>query len=134
MFKLIKILNSGVNVPENVKLPKSTSLEVKMGSALTLAGGSVANCGASAAPTYIAAQNAAAGESSVLCYAVSGNMLFETTVSAAPAALKIGDKVTLGTDADGAAVNVTATTTSGVATVIDLAGAKNAGDKITVKF
>lgn len=134
MFKLIKILNSGTNVPEPVKLPKPSTLSVKMGSALILADGAVANCTATAAPTYVAAQNAGTDAVSVLCYCVSENMLFETTVNAAPTALKLGDKVTLGIDADGSAVNVSATTVSGVATVVDLMGAASAGDKVTVKF
>ena len=134
MFKLIKILNSGANVPEPVKLPKSPSLGVKMGSALILSGGTVANCTPTTAPTYIAAQNAVSGEDKVLCYAVSPDMLFETTFNEPSESIVIGAKLTLGTDDEGSAVNVTADTLSGVATVVDLMGAINPGDKVTVKF
>lgn len=134
MFKLIKILNSGVNVPETVKLPKSASASIKLGSALTLIDGEVTSCSATSAPQYIAAQNAKIGEDSVLCYAVNENMIFETVFNASPDGVLLGHKVTLGTDADGATVCVTANTASGVATVTDLMGAKAAGDKVNVKF
>ena len=134
MFRLIKIVNSGVNVPEIFKIPKSTSLKVKVGTALTVSGGYAAMCTSTATPTHIAAENAGADKDTVFCYAVNGNMLFETTVSAKPTSLALGDKVTLGSDADSCTVNVTATTTSGVATIVDLMGAANAGDKVTVKF
>ena len=134
MFKLIKILNSGTNVPESVKLPKSPDLDVKMGSALILSGGTVANCTATTSPTYIAAQNAVNGEDKVLCYPISPDMLFETVFNEPSESVVIGAKVKLCTDDDGSAVNVSADTASGVATVVDLMGAKNAGDKVTVKF
>ena len=134
MFKLIKILNSGVNVPEPVRLPKSETASIKLGSALVLTDGEVASCSPTAVPEYVAAQNARSGESSVLCYAVNENMIFETVFSTSPDGIALGQKVTLGTDADGAAVCVTSTTSSGVATVIDLMGAKAAGDKVNVKF
>lgn len=134
MFRLIKIVNSGVNVPEIIKLPKPASLNVKAGTALTLSGGYVAMCTSTAAPTYIAAENADSSKDSVFCYAVNGNMLFETTFSAKPTSLAIGDKVTLGSDSNSCTVNVTATTTSGVATIVDLMNAANVGDKVTVKF
>lgn len=134
MFKLIKIVNSGVNVPEIIKLPKSSSLNIKMGSALTLSGGYASMCTATASPTHIAAENADTTKDSVSCYEVNSNMLFETVFSAAPTSLTLGDKVTLATDANNCTVKVSATTTSGVATIVDLMNAKAAGDKVTVKF
>ena len=134
MFKLIKIVNSGVNVPEPIKLRKSNSLNVKAGTALTISGGYVTMCTSTATPTYISLENAGTNKDSVYCYAVNGNMLFETTVSAKPTSLSVGDKVTLGSDAESNTSNVTATTSSGVATIVDLMNASNIGDKITVKF
>ena len=134
MFKLIKIVNSGVNVPEIIKLPKSTSLTVKMGSALTLSGGNVTMCSPTSVPTHIAAEDADASKNSVFCYAVCGNMLFETVFSASPASLALGDKVTLATDSSSCTGKVSATTASGVATIVDLMNAKASGDKVTVKF
>ena len=134
MFKLIKILNSGVNVPEISKLEKPSSLKIKRGSALILNGGLAANCSETQAPAYIAISDADNGTEEVVCHAVNSDMLFETTVNASPEALLIGNKVTLGKDSDSNICCVSATTASGVATIVDLMGAGKSGDKITVKF
>jgi hypothetical protein len=61
---------------------------------------------------------------------VESNQIFEAPITAAPTALNVGDKVTL---AD-TGLGVTATTQSGVATIVSLNGAANAGDKILVRF
>ncbi len=134
MFRLIKIENSGVNVPETLKLPKPASLAVKAGTALTLTGGYLTMCTSTSVPTHISLEAAGSDKSTVYCYAVNGNMRFETTVSANPSSLSLGDKVTLSSDANNCTVSVTATTTSGVATIVDLCNAKAIGDKVTVKF
>ena len=47
----------------------------------------------------------------------------------ASGALKIGDKVTIGSDSD----KVTATTTNGVATLVEITGTAS-GNAVTVKF
>ncbi len=133
MFKLIKIQNAGVNTPEPVKMSKGAS-KINIGSALVLNAGKVQAPAATAKPTYIALETAEAGKSEILCYEIFPNMLFETTVNASPSTLKAGDKVTLGFDGDSCASCVTATTSSGVATVAELLGASASGDKITVKF
>ncbi len=134
MFKLIRILHSGVNVPEPCRLPVTAETAYKAGSALKLTSGKADNCGATDAPAYIAAETLAADKkTTVLAYPITGGMLFETAVSAAPTALTIGSKVTLNVSGS-AAVGVTATATNGVATIVDLCGAAAAGDKVIVKF
>lgn len=133
MFKLIKILNSGVNVPELCRLPKDGG-SIKMGAALILNAGAVTSCPATSKPQYIAAQDANTEQSSVVCYPVAENMLFETKITADPSSLVIGNAVTLAADDDGETVYVSATTTSGIATVTDLSLTKAKGDSITVKF
>ncbi len=133
MFKLIKILNSGSNVPEPCRIPTG-GLAFKAGAALTVADGTAAPCGATQAPKFIAMANAEATDTDVICYPVTPDMLFSVKVQENPAALKLFDKVTLYVDSDGMATGVTATTSSGVATVTDLEGAEAAGDTITVKF
>lgn len=134
MFKLIKIQNSGVNVPEPQNLEKNESLTVKSGDALVIENGVAVPCSPTAAPTHIALASAKSGDTKLVAYAINENMLFETTVNADPTALTVGQKVTLGKDADDSASCVTATVSSGVATIVDLMGATNPGDKITVKF
>ena len=134
MFKLIKIQNSGVNVPEPQNLEKDESLTVKAGDALVIENGVAVPCSATAVPTHIAVANGKIGDKKLIAYTVNENMLFETTVNADPSGLAVGQKVTLGKDDDSSASCVTANTSSGVATIIDLMGAKNPGEKITVKF
>ncbi len=134
MFKLIKIQNTGVNVPEPVKMSKNTSAKINIGTALILKNGIVQSAGATETPTHIALENAALEEKKILCYEIYPNMLFETKVNADPAALKAGDKVTLDFDSDSCAAYVTATTASGVATIAEINDVIEAGNNITVKF
>jgi hypothetical protein len=134
MFKLIKIVNSGVNVPEPIRMPKASETVIKAGTLLTVNGGLLKNCTATATPTYVALADSPAGATEAVVAEINRNMYFEAPVTAEPDALAVGDKVTLAIDSDGAAYGVTATTSSGVATVVELAGANASGDKITVKF
>ncbi len=133
MFKLIKIKNSGVNTPEPLKMKKG-AVKINIGTALVINVGNVQPATATSKPTHIAFESAESGQSTILCYEIFPNMLFETTVNASPSSLKIGDKVTLGFDSDSCAACVTSTTASGVATIEELLGAAASGDKITVKF
>ena len=134
MFKLTKILNSGVNVPETTILPKPVSLKITCGSALVITDGYAAICQPTTKPTHIAIENTKDGSKKVFCYEVNSDMLFETNVKAVPTALSIGDKVTLATDDNNCASYISSTLTGGVATIVDLMGASAVGDKVTVKF
>ena len=134
MFKLIKIQNSGVNVPEPQKLEKPLTLTVKAGDALIIENGIAAACPLTTAPTHIAFSSGKYGDLYINAYAVNENMLFETYVNAEPTSLMLGQKVTLGKDSSNSVCCVSATTASGVATIVDLMEAESIGDKITVKF
>ena len=134
MFKLIKILNSGINVPEVVKLKASTSKSYVAGEALVLSSGIAVSAGATTKPTFIAAASAPKGTAEIAAYPISADMIFECTVSAAPTSLSRGSVVTLKLDTDSRAVGVSATTENGVATVYDTLNAKAAGDKLLVRF
>lgn len=134
MFKLIKIINSGANVPEPVRLSKASDTVIKEGTALTLSGGLIINCGASVAPKYIAFAAAPAGTTEVLCYEITEGMRFEAPTSVSPTAYTVGALLNLATDASGAAYGVGAVNASGVATVVTIDGASGIGDTVTVKF
>lgn len=135
MFKLIKILNSGVGVPEPIRIPKASDAEISIGDALTLSGGYASHCSSAVFPIFVAAAPARAErDTDVLVYPVFDNMLFEAPVSASPESLAVGDKVTLYVGQNGAATGITASKSGGVATIVDLQGATNIGDIITVKF
>ena len=132
MFKLIKIENARMNVPEPVFHEVTEDEAVVMGEALVLTGGKLTKCGATVKPEFIAMADCEAGAAKRLIPAarVEPNQLYEVPVQAAPTSLVEGSKVTLHTDG----LQVTATTTSGVVTVENLNGAAAAGDIIVVRI
>lgn len=132
MFRLIKIENARMNVPEPVFHEVTASEAVQLGEALVLTSGKLTKCGATAKPEFIAMADCAADAAKRLIPVarVEANQLYEVPVTAAPTSLVEGDKVTLHTDG----MQVTATTTSGVVTVESLNGAAAAGDTIVVRI
>ncbi len=134
MFKIVKIFNSGTAVPETVKLDATAATAYSRGAAVTVTSGKAAACGATTAPSFIIAQDHAADAGdTVLAYPVTADTVFEVPVGATPTSLAVGNAVTLNI-VDGQAVGVTATTASGVATILDLQGAAASGDLILVRF
>ncbi len=132
MFKLLKIENARLNVPEPEYLEATEDEAIEMGEALVLSGGKLTKCGATATPTFIAMGSVAADNAkrTIAVCRIEKNQVYEVPVTAAPTALKAGDKVTLHTDG----LQVTATTTSGVVTIVALNGATAAGDKVAVRI
>ena len=114
MFKLVRIQNAQMNVPEPEYLPCS-AITVAEGEALVLTSGKLAKCGATTLPTFIAAKSvtATAGEI-VPVFRVEPQQVWETEVSG----VTIGNKYTLADDALG----ITTVTTSGVALVTEVYG------------
>lgn len=132
MFRLLKIENARMNVPEPEYLDVTDAEAVDEGEALVLTSGKLTKCGATAAPQYIAmgVKTAADTSRTLPVCRVEKNQVYAVPVTAAPSALVAGSKVTLHTDG----LQVTATTTSGVVTVVDLNGATTAGDEIIVRI
>lgn len=132
MFKLIKIENARMNVPEPVFHEVTEDEAVVMGEALVLTNGRLTKCGATVKPEFIAMADCAADAAKRLIPAarVEPNQLYEVPVQTAPTSLVEGSKVTLHTDG----LQVTATTTSGVVTIESLNGAAAAGDIVVVRI
>lgn len=132
MFKLIKIENARMNVPEPVFREVTASEAVVMGEALVLTSGKLTKCGATVKPEFIAMADCASDEAKriIPVARVEANQLYEVPVQTAPTSLVEGSKVTLHTDG----LQVTATTTNGVVTVENLNGAAAAGDVIVVRI
>lgn len=109
----------------------TTSETVALGEALVMSSGKLTKCGATAKPTYIAMQpiTSAPAGSKIACVRVSPDVIYETELSAASASIAKGALYTLASNGLG----ITATTTSGVAEVVDWDG-KAAGDKVRVRF
>lgn len=132
MFKLIKILNSGVNVAEPMLFKKDKASVFAIGTPVKLEGGKLVNVDATTAPTHIITEEGASGES-VYAHEITSDMIFETVVTEDPSALSVGDAVTLEIE-NGAAIAVSATTEGGSAKIYDLAGAREIGDSVYVRF
>jgi hypothetical protein len=133
MFKLIKILNSGSNVPEPIYLPVN-GINAKVGTAMNLTAGKLSHCSATVVPTHVLLKDVKTSDQVALCYKISPDMQFEAPVNGSCASLYAGAKVKLYTNADLAAVGVSNDTASGVAKIVSLDGATAAGDKVTVVF
>ena len=130
MAFLIQQVDGG-RVPGIEYLPCG-AITPKVGMALIQSGGNLAIATGSNVPTYVSMiekeASCTAGDI-IPVMRVLPDMMFETTFSAAASAIKLGDKVTLNTDG----LQVTATTTSGVAEVVGMDGTA-AGDKVRVRF
>ena len=131
MFKLLKIENARMNVPEPV-FYEAAAEEISIGEALVLTSGKLTKCSGTVKPQFIAIGqvSATAANRKIAVCRVAPNQVYEVPVNAAPTALNVGDKVTVGADG----LQVTATTTSGVVTVENLNGAAAAGDTIVVRI
>lgn len=134
MFKLVKIISSGTNVPDPIRLNTTAGVEYRTGCALVLTSGALTNAGPTTKPTHIALESAKADEkSTLLCYAITPGMIFEAPVAGNPGSIKPGFKVNMGTD--GAfAYAVGVSQTNGVVTVVNTSGAKRVGDKVLATF
>ena len=132
MFRLLKIENARMNVPEPEYLDAKASEVISIGEALTLSGGVLTKCTGTTKPTHIAMGEKAAADTNRRMPAcrVESNQVYAVPVTAAPTSLVPGSKVTIYTDG----MQVTATTTDGVATVVDKNGAAAVGDEIIVRF
>lgn len=111
-----------------------SAIQPKAGMAMVLSSGKLAKCGATAAPTYISMYEAPAAVSAgtiIPVIRVDHDTIFEVQNQAQMTAA-IGAKVTLHTDG----LQVTNTTTSGVAEIVDYdaAAAAGAGGKVHVRF
>lgn len=104
----------------------------KVGMALVQTGGNLAIASGAAKPAYISMcerETACAAGDVIPVIRVQPDVIFETTFSAAATAIKLGNKVTLHTDG----LQVTATTTDGVAEVVGMDGTA-AGSPVRVRF
>ncbi len=119
----------GGHTPPFKHLPAKAGETYTVGEALVLADdGAVTKCAATAVPRYIC-QGPAAENGTVPCEPVIPGVSYTVPLSAAGGALKVGNKVTL----SAAALEVTATTASGVAEIVRLDGTA-VGDTVLVRF
>ena len=132
MFILKKICNASTNAPEPVRLPTGSD-KFKLGALITLRDGRAYNTTFGEMPTHISGENALYSAKGVLCYELSPDFIFSAPINGDPKDIKVGDKLAILSFGDFADA-LMCDTAEGVATVVDLCGAKNHGDFIHVKF
>lgn len=118
-------------VPQHHRAPCGT-ITPEVGMAMVLSGGVLAKASGTSRPTHISmVERTAPCTSGEMIYTIRAepDIIFETTFAAAPTSLKAGSKVTIHTDG----CQVTATTTDGVAEIVDILEAKTGG-KVLVRF
>lgn len=111
-------------------MPATAEESYTLGEALKAAAGAVTLCSGTTKPQYVCV--GAVKDGNVPCVRVQDYMTFETTLAVAPSggeSLKAGDKATIHTDG----AQITATTTSGVAEIVELDGT-TVGSRAIVKF
>ena len=128
MFNLKKIEGGRINVHEPQMLTVGGSA-LAIGTVCTLSNGLLVAATGTTKPTHVTLAAGAIG-ATIPVGRIESNQVYETTVGAAPGSLKVGQKVTISSDGTG----VTALTTDGVATIVDLLGAEASGDVIHVRF
>lgn len=128
MAFLLQSMDVGQTPP--IEYRQATAEEaVVLGEALvTAASGLLTKCGATAKPEFIAVGPEDA-QDMVPVVRVQDYQIWRTELSAAGTSLKPGSKVTLSGDG----LQVTATTESGVAAIVDLEGTA-VGDGVRVRF
>jgi hypothetical protein len=135
MFNLIKILYGTTNVPEPLHMASGVSKETTFQAGTAVAydkNGALAPVTGDATAEYVVLETTkcSAATDKVPVALVTKNMLFETTVTAAPKAP--GTRVTFSDD--GTKVTATAVTTGFGAYVVDTYGATGAGARICVRL
>ena len=118
-------------VPPFEYLPAG-AITPKVGMALYMNAGNLAIASGTTKPTYICMcekETAVAAGDIIPVIRVDDGMIFAVPLSAAGTSLKLGNKVTLATGG----LQVTATTTDGVAEIVGIIGTA-VGDEVLVRF
>lgn len=124
---------SGENFQTVRELPTTGSEAYKAGEGLVVTLGALTKVGATAKPAYIAAADytaPATGQKALPVYPVLPHHEYETTFAADATEVAEGSKVTIHTDG----LQITATGTNGVATIVKKLGTGAEGTKALVRF
>lgn len=129
MFKLFKKNNATIPVVKEIPAAAGTYV---VGQTLALnAAGLAAQVAGTTAPEFVCATGVTAASGDMIAVnPIYEDMEFLTVFSADGSALKAGAKVTISATYD----SVTATTTNGVATIVEKLGSGASGTEVIVKF
>lgn len=135
MFKLKKIINSGVNVPEPERCHVNLSKDVKAGTALIESGGILGIGTNSMTPTHITVHDIKKGNGYALCYRISPDMIFEVEIASHEVGmLSNGSRINLFDDGNGYNKLSDNVLEEGGAFVYDMNGASKYDDTFYVIF
>lgn len=126
-------MNEDGRVPPWKYLPATGSTKPDIGLALVLSSGKLAKCTGTTKPTYIcmAEYPAAVAAGTLLpVIEVEPDMIFEVKNQASLNGVNIGQAVTIHSDG----LQITSTTSSGVATIVDKVAGSGTGNPTLVKF
>ena len=124
-FNFKRANNTGIAVPTTIQMPAKADESYVVGEALKVSDGAVTKCTGTTKPEYIAAEKKTAKAGDTLSVMlVEDNQEYVTTASSS-GTFVVGTAYTIHTDG----LQITTTTSSGVAKVVDVDGAN-----ITVKF
>ena len=143
MFLVEKVLNGRISYPETEFIPVTPAVEsngtvtpkrYQKYQAIAIASGKAVIATGTTKPTHICLEDYTSETASdthhIPCFVLSPDVILRTVFSAKPTSVLKGAAVTISANGD----EVTATTTSGVATVVDLLGAAEIGDEVLVKI
>ncbi len=120
------------NSPTTIVLPTTASETYKVGELLKLASGKLTKASGTDTPAFVSQADyvaPAAGNKGIQVTQINHDQWWIAPLQASGASLKVGDKVTVHTDG----LQVTATTTNGVAEIIEIDGTA-VGDTVKVRF
>ena len=118
------------NSPDMIWKPTTTSETFKVGETLKIASGKLTKCSGTAVPEYVSCADYVAPASNakdIPVVEINPGQIYRVPLQAAGGSLVVGDKVTIHTDG----LQVTATTTSGVAEIVKIEGT-SVGDFVQV--
>lgn len=129
MFDIFKKNNATIPVVKEIPAAAGT---YSVGETLALnAAGNAAQVAGTNVPEFICGfKGTVVSGTAIAVYPIYEDMEFKTVFSADGSSLKAGAKVTIGTSYG----DVTATTTNGVATIVEKLGSGASGTEVIVKF
>ena len=129
----IPVYTEDGRVPPWKYLPATGSTAPSIGLALVLSSGKLAKCTGTTKPTYICMREesaAVAAGTLIPVIEVQPDIVFEVPNQASLNGVNVGQAVTIHTDG----MQVTATTSSGVATIVEKVAGSGTGNPTLVKF
>ena len=133
MRGFIPYSNSDGRVPPWKYLPATGSTKPDIGLALVLSSGKLAKASGTTKPTYICMMEAPAAVAAgtlIPVIEVEPDMIFECKNQASLNGVNVGQAVTIHSDG----LQVTGTTSSGVATIVEKTAGSGTGNRTLVKF